>query len=207
VGIASASERRARAEESFGSAAQCVGAVEHGMALFALTRGQFSMLDILVHVMSQVGKCSVSVWTWAVAEYEVQCFEAFMQNKQIEAGTMVIDLAGAKRSTSILKDWRAAFGDRSIRVCKNHAKIATVETPEFRVLVRGSMNLNFNPRFEQFDITEGGPDFDLVRKIETGLPVLEEPLTNAKADAASSLGLAFEAKTLQMFEGVKVWAK
>ena len=207
MNIASASKRRSRAEESFGSAAQCVGDIESGMALFAVTRGQFSMLDVLTYIITQVGECTVSVWTWAVAEYEVQCFEAFMQNKQISAGTMVIDLAGAKRSASILKNWREAFGDQSIRVCKNHAKIATIETAKFRVLVRGSMNLNFNPRFEQFDITEGGLDFDLVRKIENDLPVMEEPFTNAKSNAASSLGLAFEANTLQIFEGVKVWAK
>ncbi len=34
------------------------------------------------------------------------------------------------------------------------------------------MNLNWNPRFEQLDITEGGGDFDLVERIRSELPVL-----------------------------------
>jgi hypothetical protein len=45
----------------------------------------------------------------------------------------------------------------------NHRKIATVEAASgLKFLRRGSINFDFNPRFEQFDITEGGPEFDLV---------------------------------------------
>jgi len=42
-------------------------------------------------------------------------------------------------------------------------KIALVESASgYRCLLRGSMNLNFNPRFEAIRPNEGGPDFDLV---------------------------------------------
>ena len=41
----SRSTRRKRAVESFGSAADCIGTIEKDMSLFAITRGQFSMLD------------------------------------------------------------------------------------------------------------------------------------------------------------------
>jgi hypothetical protein len=40
-----ASSRRKHAVESFGSAQDCIGRVEKNMSLFAITRGQFSMLD------------------------------------------------------------------------------------------------------------------------------------------------------------------
>ena len=204
---ARADKRRARAVESFGSAADCVGPIEPGMSLFAVTRGQFSMLDIVAHCIREVGPCHVSCWTWAIAEYEIQCFEAFMHNKEIVGGRLIIDRAGAKRSHGLLADWKTNFGPESVRVCKNHAKICRIETSEVRLLIRGSMNLNFNPRFEQFDITEGGPDYDLVNKLESELPVLEEPLTNMKADNASRLGNAYEAAELALFDGVQVWAK
>lgn len=45
------SVRRARAVQSFRTAAECIGPVEPGMALFAVTRGQFSMLDAILHVL------------------------------------------------------------------------------------------------------------------------------------------------------------
>jgi hypothetical protein len=40
--------RRQRAVESFKTAADCIGKVEPGMSLFAVTRGQFSMIDAVL---------------------------------------------------------------------------------------------------------------------------------------------------------------
>ena len=46
----------------------------------------------------------------------------------------------------------------------NHAKIATVEAASgLKYFRRGSINFVFNSRFEQFEITAGGPEFDLVK--------------------------------------------
>jgi len=199
--------RRKRAIESFGSASECIGKIEKNMSLFAVTRGQFSMLDIINVVLKQLGPGAISTWTWAIADYEVECFESFMQNKLIHSGTLVIDRSAENRNASLIQKWRDCFGASGVRVCKNHAKIATVKTPTFSVLIRGSMNLNFNPRFEQFDITEGGEDFDLVNRIENELPVLMPKCSNIEATNASQLGLAFESSTLKMFGGIKPWTK
>jgi hypothetical protein len=201
------SSRRKKAVESFGSAADCIGTIEKDMALFAITRGQFSMLDAVNIVIQQVGICRVSVWTWAIADYEVECFEAFMANRTISSGRLIIDRSAEFRNAPMIQKWRSCFGGDSVRTCKNHAKIATVQNDEFRVLLRGSMNLNFNPRFEQLDITEGGQDFDLVERIENELPVLRPQPSNLEADNATQLGLAYETSTLKMFQGVKAWAK
>ena len=69
------------------------------------------------------------------------------------------------------------------------------------------MNLNFNPRFEQFDLTEGGQDFDLVAEIEADLPVLGPDCTRAEADMATGVGGAFEQSTLDIFKGRATWGK
>lgn len=201
------SDRRIRAVESFSNAADCIGPVEHNMALFAITRGQFSMLDAILHTIKQVGPCRVTVWTWAIADYEVECFEAFMAHRDITAATLVIDRASVIKNAPLITKWRGIFGEDSVRICKNHAKIATVQTGDYRVLLRGSMNLNFNPRFEQLDITEGGLDFDLVQKIENELPILKPNASNLEAMNATQLGLAFETSTLKMFGGIKPWFK
>jgi hypothetical protein len=108
---------------------------------------------------------------------------------------------------SLIESWQSQFGAESVRYVLNHAKIATVEGGGFKVLLRGSMNLNFNPRFEQLDVTEGGPDFDLVREIEMGLPFLPNKAPGAAAFKASRVGDAFEKNTLALFENCKTWAK
>ena len=69
------------------------------------------------------------------------------------------------------------------------------------------MNLNFNPRFEQFDLTEGGPEFDLVESLEVDLPVLPDSCSMSDTFAASKAGRAFNDSTLALFGRVKVWAK
>jgi hypothetical protein len=39
--------KRNRAIEAFRSAGETIGPIEHGMSLFAVTRGQFSMIDMI----------------------------------------------------------------------------------------------------------------------------------------------------------------
>ena len=67
------------------------------------------------------------------------------------------------------------------------------------------MNLNYNPRFEQFDLTEGGADYDLIEQIENEMPVLPREHSSAEAAAASKVSNAFEEKTLDIFKGIKEW--
>lgn len=201
------STRRARAVESFKTAAECIGDVTPGMALFAITRGQFSMLDAVLHVLDQVGPARLSIWTWTVAEYEIERFSELRDDGRITDGRLVIDHGARNKNAPLIASWKAAHGPESVRYVLNHAKIATIESADRRVLVRGSMNLNFNPRFEQLDVTEGGPDFDLVRQIEGELPILGDNVKGAEVYKGSRVAEAFEPEQLAMFQGVKRWAK
>jgi hypothetical protein len=205
--IAAKSPRRKCVQESFASASACIGPVESGLSLFAVTRGQFSMIDVINHLIAEVGPCHVSVWTWAIADYEVQAFTALLKRRDILGANLIVDTSAEKRNSDLIQQWRDRFGSETVKVCKNHSKIARIWSSDYRLLARGSMNLNFNPRFEQLDITEGGADFDLVKEIEDELPVLRRNASNSEIDKASKLSLAYEASTLDMFKGTKIWAK
>jgi hypothetical protein len=111
------------------------------------------------------------------------------------------------KNRTLLQNWRATHGAESIRWVVNHAKLATIETGEFKLLLRGSMNLNYNPRFEQFDVDEGHPGFEVVRKVESELPVLRFDCSCEESRAASGIQQAFGLEKLRPFEGFKVWAK
>lgn len=200
--------RRTRAVESFGNAASCIGPVAADMSLFAITRGQFSMLDALLHVLDQVGPAKITLWTWTIAEYEVDVMCRLIDDGRITSGTLIINgerpkiFSEANHTQNIVAKWRDKFGPDSIRNVMNHSKIATVETAAgLRVLLRGSMNLNFNPRFEQLDITEGGPDFALVRRIESEIPILPDGSSSQSRHAASKTTDAFSPAVLDMFGG------
>lgn len=198
--------RRTAARESFANAAETIGPCEAGMSLFAITRGQWSMIDAVLHVLDQCGPAAVSLWTWTVAEYEVQVLTRLRIDKRVTAGRLVIDHGARVKNAPIIADWKKQFGESSVRYVVNHAKIATVETATgLKFLLRGSMNLNFNPRFEQFDITEGGPEFDLIKEIEDELPDLNDKCSGKEVYQATKLDNAFAPEQLSLFEGLKTW--
>ena len=201
------SNRRVNAVESFKTAAECIGQIIPGHSVFALTRGQFSMIDAVLACIDQAGPCDVSLWTWTVAEYEIECMERLMSDGRIKSACLIIDAGARNKNKGLIAQWKAAFGSDSVRYVVNHAKIATIKSDKFKLLLRGSMNLNFNPRFEQFDLTEGGADYDLVKEIEAELPILSDSCSGKEAYSASRVSEAFDQQTLDMFSGVKVWAK
>jgi hypothetical protein len=77
---------RKRVVESFENAAACIGPIERDMSLFALTRGQFSMIDAIFHCLKETGTASISVWTWTIAEYEVEAMGGLIARREITAG-------------------------------------------------------------------------------------------------------------------------
>lgn len=201
--------RRLRAVESLGCAADAIGIVDFGSSLFAVTRGQWSMIDAVLHVLDCCeGACRLSLWTWTVAEYEVAVLARLRLDSRLAGATLVIDHGARAKNSGIIAEWKQSHGCDSVRYVVNHAKIATIEdSVGRRFLLRGSMNLNFNPRFEQFDLTEGGEDFTLVRRIEDALPILGDDCAGADAYAASQVGRAFRAEELRLFTGIKTWTK
>lgn len=205
--LASPAARRSKAVESFGNAQSAIGPCMPGMSLFAITRGQWSMIDAVLHVLDEVGPAAVSLWTWTVAEYEVQVLTRLRVDERITAGRLVIDHGARYKNAAIIADWKSSYGPDSVRYVVNHSKIATIETPRMKFLLRGSMNLNFNPRFEQFDITEGGPEFDLVKGIEDELPILTDTCKGEEVYKATKLDNAFAPEQLSLFDGLKTWAK
>lgn len=205
--------RRTRAVESFRTAAECIGPVVPGISIFAITRGQFSMIDAVLHVLAAVECATLSIWTWTIADYEIEVFGQLASSGRIAHGTLVIDSGAKLKNAALIAGWKRRFGANSVRYVLNHAKIAMVEGAidgqPVKFLLRGSMNLNMNPRFEQLDVTEGGPDFDLVKQIQDELPILPDTCTQADTYKASKVSEAFDKAQLDMFAGLskKVWAK
>lgn len=215
---AARSKRATRAVEAKRTASECIGPIERDMSLFAVTRGQFSMIDCIQHSLSEMGPSKLTIWTWAIADYEIETFEWLLRAGSITQALLVIDQAGEKRIGQtaehdkvggLMGRWLDRFGERSMKVCLNHAKIATLDNGTLKVLIRGSMNLNMNPRFEQLDITEGGPAFDLIREIENSLPFLSRGYNRTQLEEATGIRSLFTDEQLRPFQTqkLKVWAK
>ena len=155
--------RRSQAGLALEYAGRALANFDRRVHLFGLTKGQFSMIDLASALLARIGPADVSIWTWCVAEYEVQAVTAFIDEARIRRFRMVMDWAGAQRDMPLVGDLQARFGIDCIRVAKTHAKIVLLSNDDgWRVTVRGSMNLNANPRFEQFDVSDDADVFDTV---------------------------------------------
>jgi hypothetical protein len=150
------------------------------------------MIDIAAAALDVTGPAEIALWTWCIAEYEVEAFSMFFADRRVSALRVVMDWAGAQRDMPLLADLQERFGVDCIRVTKNHAKIVTIATEcGWRVTIRGSMNLNANPRFEQFDISDDAAVFDPVDEVmeelwRDGKPLPVDKL--AHADAVTLFG-------------------
>ncbi len=199
--------RQKKAIECFKSAELSIGPIEKGMSIFGITRGQFSMIDIVLYAIDELEDCELSLWTWCIADYEIKCVETLMNSGKLKKATLIIDSSARGKNLDILNTWIEKFGLESVRFVVNHSKIATIKSKDLELLIRGSMNLNNNPRFEQFDIDEGCAGFDLVKEIESELPILSLNHTSKEVRKASKIDQSWTQQQLIPFGKTKVWAK
>ena len=193
------------------AAAEVIGPITPDLSLFLITRGQISMIDLVRHFVADLtaaarGPLHASVWTWAIADYELDAFEWFFATRALSGATLVIDRGAEIRNGPLLERWRQTFGPESVRVCHNHAKIITVTDGTLRIAARGSSNLNQNPRLEQLDISVNDGAFELIQAEEQSIPVLPPTATPQQYADATGIG-AYGGEQMRMFAGIRTWAK
>jgi hypothetical protein len=145
-------------------AEQALDGFGHGSHLFGLTKGQFSIIDIATACLRMTGRARVCVWTWSIAEYEIDCMLHFLTTGLISDFRLLMESLSASKGGNISNRKHqkgnliayvlSQFGADSIRLLKNHAKIIMIQNDDWHIVIRGSMNLNYNPRFEQFDVSD-----------------------------------------------------
>ena len=177
------------------------------MARFCVTWGTFSFADAILHVLGEVGPAHIALWTWVAARYDLKIL---LRAPNAVTGTLLIDMDARDRvrnNTGFAAQWRSRFGPDSMKYVVSHAKMCTIESARHRVLLRGSANLNRNDRLEQLDITEGGPDFDLVKRMALESPLLPDDVTPRDVRVACKVGGLVDARDVPAFRGLKVWAR
>lgn len=110
----------------------------------------------------------------------------------------------------LIADLQARFGLDCIRVTKTHAKMMTVCNEHWSIAIRGSMNLNANPRCEQFDVSDGDGAAAIVLGLADELWARSKPLPVAQAihrDAEQSYaGLGGGQRAASWADGLKRWS-
>lgn len=147
------------------SAARCIGPITPGCDIFGLTKGDFSMIDILRHVAREIGPCDIDVGTWTAAAAEIgQAFD-MLNDGNIRRLRFLVDRSFPQRQPKYFAALRQRFGADCVRLARFHAKFILLENERFSVAVRTSMNLNLNERIEFYELSEGSPISDYLRQV------------------------------------------
>ena len=97
----------------------------------------------------------------------------------VKSARFVIDLSSQRRKPAFVAAIRETFGDTCLRVTQIHAKFITIRNSEWSLVIRTSMNLNMNPRFEDFTI---GHNPDLADFLESIIGDLFKKQSSKKLD-------------------------
>ena len=134
-------------------AAEAIAGLERdGMELFGLTKGQFSLTDMIEAILEKTGPADLSISTWTAANGDVSRMLGLLGSGAIRSCRWLVDLTFVRRCPQLMAEIRKQFGDDAIRVTKTHAKFCTIVNSEWQVALRSSMNLNQNPRMESFQV-------------------------------------------------------
>jgi hypothetical protein len=145
--------RRVFRESGTATAKQIIGALKPGDDICGITNGQFSLIDMVEHILTLTGPADVAIATWTMGVYDAEQSYSFVRNRNIRSIRFVLDPSMFTRRPELAAVLVKAFGPDAFRAVNSHAKFATIRGDELAVTMRSSMNLNRNERLESFDIT------------------------------------------------------
>ena len=136
------------------SAADAIGEITPGCEIFGLSKGQFSLVDIMRHCLAASGPADVLVSTWTAANADLGFAYELLRNGSIRSMRFVVDFSFPTRQPEYAAALRERFGDDALRVTKTHAKFVVIRNESWSLVIRSSMNLNENRRLESFEISD-----------------------------------------------------
>ena len=147
-------KHRRQAASGVSDAATVIGRIEHGVEISGMTNGQFSLIDMLEHVLDEIGPAHVAISTWTMGIYDLERAARFFADRRMLTSRWLVDPSMFSRRPELAGQMLEAFGVDAFRPINTHAKFATLVNDGWAVAIRSSMNLNPNKRLEHFDISE-----------------------------------------------------
>lgn len=167
--------RQIRDQRRTETAAEAIEGLDKDVELFGFTKGQFSIIDLLRAVLDITGPAALVISTWTAANADVSTVLDFVGEGKVTGARWLVDFTFQRRSPALAQRIRQVFGENAIRVAQNHAKFSLISNNDWRVVIRTSMNLNFNPRFEDYTIAHDPELFDFMAGIIDEIWTKQDP--------------------------------
>jgi len=141
-----------------GASARDVAAqLPRGGRMLVVSRGQFSLLDMIHAILERTGPASVMFTSWSTGMNDAEQMAWLLREGHIRTLRFFSGNGFQDRHPEYVVKLRALFGDDCVVTAELHCKIAVIVNDGWAVCVRSSCNLNRNPRIEQFDVDDSRP--------------------------------------------------
>ena len=142
------------------NAADTLTGFDVGTEIDVITFGQFSLVDAIDAVLDMTGPADVVISTWAAAQFDMSQIQAQLTSKRIRNLQIILDASMVNRYPDFCRNLEERFGKQCLRTTQTHMKFVLIKTTTHKVVIRTSMNLNFNPRLEYIQIAEDPELYD-----------------------------------------------
>lgn len=147
-----------------GNSDLAISGLEKGKRIIGLTRGDFSLIDLIHSVIKKTGKAKIILCTWSAGIKDANQVKWMLDSGLIEAFTLVTDHSYVTRQSKYAVAVEDLFGKDNIRTSEVHAKFVLIQNDEWNISIRTSMNLNANKTCETFEIDDDVEIFSFYRK-------------------------------------------
>lgn len=142
------------------SANEPMKAFDKGCRIMGLTRGSFSLIDLIHSVLKKTGPADVKCVTWSAGIKDVNQIKWMLDSSLIRSFTIITDHSYQSRQSKYAMTITDLFGAENIRTSHIHAKFTLISNEDYKVAISTSMNLNANKTCENFELNEGDEVFD-----------------------------------------------
>lgn len=168
------------------NAIEAVRPLTQHVEIYGLTKGQFSMLDLLKAVLTKTGPAHMDFSTWTASRSEAVELASMKNTGQLLSVRWLVDMTFVRRDPEAAAAIRKDFGTEAIRVAHCHAKFALFYNAEWKLVLRTSMNLNMNPRTEDFHLSNDPEMFQFINGVMNRIWKLQHrSMAQAKAGVVS----------------------
>lgn len=143
-------QRYAREE----SAREAIGTLEPGVDAFILSRGQFSLVDVVTHVLDTTGPAHFAAVTWTIATDQSNALSYALRRGRLLSARFLLDFSFFRRKPDYAAAFRELFPAEAFRVSIIHAKFTIITNDTWRICVHTSANYNINTRAESYAIRD-----------------------------------------------------
>lgn len=158
-----------------------------GREAIFLTAGQFSSVDWIDAILDYTGEAHATIATWTAAAADLNRVESWLSGVRLKSCSWIVDRSFPNRQPAICEQFRARFGDDSIRVFATHAKFSLIwNDAGWRVVALTSANLNHNARTEMFHASDDPDLFDQFRAMVDDVFAAQNPGEGFESDAGKA---------------------